>query len=178
MDYAEIEKKIAAYEGPKVAIVVTGGGQGIAQLSTIVGVSKLLHAILIPYSYDESVKLIGEALGPAVGEEYRERAVCEKSARLLCLGGMKRWAGCRVIACTAATTTSRWRRGENQAYIAVGEFRPGEDPAMVMTEHHLKLSKLTEKEYHAAGADYIAWKRRQEDREVTNFILDLIFGGS
>lgn len=176
MDFNDIEKKIAAYDGKKVAIIVTGGGQGIAQLSTVPGASKLLKAIFIPYDYDDSVRLISAALTEFAGQDYREKAVCAKSARMLCLGGLKKWPGCRVIACTAATTTNRWRRGENQAFIAEGEFRPGEDPSMVMSEHHVKLSKLTEEDYNLMGKGYIAWKRRSEDRKITESILKLIFG--
>lgn len=174
MHYMELEKKVAEYKGPKIGFVLTGGGTGVAQLATIIGVSKLLHAIHIPYSYDESVQLISAALGAQVGEEYREKAVSEKSARLLCLGGLKRWPGCRVIACTAATTTSRWRRGENQAFIAVGKFKP----ILEVKEHHLKLSKLGEEDYNSAGEGYISWKRRAEDREITEFIFGLVFGES
>lgn len=178
MNPTDLEKKVAAYTGPKVAFVLTGGGAGVAQLATVVGASKLLHAILIPYSHDESVKLISDALGALVGEEYREKAVSEKSARLLCLGGLKRWPGCRVIACTAATTTSRWRRGENQAFVAVGEFPMGTEGGMVIKEYHLKLSKFSEEVYNTisdTSDEIVAWKRRTEDSEITAFIFKLVF---
>lgn len=173
MDTHEVEKKIAAYKGKKVALVVTGGGQGIAQLSTIPGASKVLHSILIPYSYEESGKFIAEKLGPEKGAAYQEKAVSQNSAMLLNLAGQLRWSGYRVITCSAATTTIRWRRGENQAFISVGG--PGIEGTK---DYHLKLSKLTEEDYHLMGSDYIAWKRRSEDRQITEFILKLIFGAN
>jgi len=172
MDFNEVEKKVAAYKGNKVAIIVTGGGQGIAQLSTIPGVSKVLHSIIIPYSYEESERLIDDELGKGTGKSYTEKAVSESSAELLCLSGLYRWANCKVIACTAATTTNRWRRGVNQAFIATGRNLGGEKP---IDHHHLKFSKLLEEDHKTPGG-YASWKRRDEDRQITEYILKLIFG--
>jgi len=187
MNFAELEKKVASYTGPKIGFVLTGGGIGVAQLATVVGASKLIHSITIPYSSEESERFIREGLSVVKNDRraierskaYAKHAVSEHAAELLALVGDKLWSGfqddpCGTVVCTAATTTSRYRRGDNHAWIGI--VRPG-GPwfDQRVTFHHLKLSKLSEEEYNKAGAGYIAWKRRDEDRQITEFILNQVF---
>lgn len=169
---------VQRYRGPKLAFVVTGGGIGIHQLAQTLGASKVLHAIHVPYSYEESARFIAEAWGSSqkgreLGAEYEQKAVSEKGARLLCQSGSIIWPECRVIACTAATTTNRYRRGDNQAYIAVSE------PATIsddIKQYHLPLSKISEEDFKMMGLGYASWKRRSEDSEITRFLLKLALG--
>ena len=187
MDYKEIEKKMVAYKGPKIGFVLSGGGIGVAQLATVIGASKLIHSITIPYSYNESKRFILEgwrrfesnrsAIDASI--EYAAHAVSERGAELLATAGSNIWGApqqddpCATIVCTAATTTSRYRQGDNHAWIGVvNPYRsgPGENKFF-----HLELSKLSEDDHRTAGAAYVAWKRRAEDREISDFIFNQVF---
>ena len=190
MNFAELEKKVAAYTGPKIGFVLTGGGIGVAQLPMVIGASKLIHAIHIPYAFEETARFITEAYGEDGGlgqaMNYEARAVCEASALILASAAEKTWSpkehlladvghgSLGFVVCTAATTTSRWRRGDNHAWIGI--VKPGFTSLEERVSlHHLKLDKLTEEDYNKAGMGYVAWKRRDEDRRITEFILNQVF---
>lgn len=183
MNYDIFEDFVKNYKGPKLAFVVTGGGIGIHNLAQMLGASKILHAIYVPYSYEESERFIASAIdsrdgiknGAMFGKQYvEEGAVSKHGATLLQLAGRIVWPDCRVIACTAATTTSRYRRGENQAYIAMTD--PGQVLASDIKHFHLKLSKISESDYQMMGLGYAAWKRCTEDAEITRFLLRVANG--
>lgn len=171
---------VARYEGPKLAFIVTGGGIGIHQLAQTLGASKLLHAIHVPYSYEESARFIREAWrafpnkGVELGEKYKEKAVSKKGAELLAQAGSIIWPECRVISCSAATTTNRYRRGDNQAFIA--KLEPTPNSINSARHHHLKLTKISEEDFKLMGLGYASWKRKDEDRQITRFLLKLALG--
>lgn len=184
------EKLVDEYNGPKLALVVTGGGIGVYQLAQTLGASKVLHVVYIPYSFEESGRFIREAWNkkfdePKLAEQYvngfMDKAVSAKGAKVLCQSGMLTWPDCKVVACSAATTTNRYRRGENQAYLCSGYLHNDvfvENPLEQLEQYHLPLSKLSKDEYEESGKGFIAWKRRQEDREITKFILKTIIDNS
>lgn len=178
MNYDIFEDFLKTYEGPKLAFVVTGGGIGIHNLAETLGASRVLHAIYVPYSYEESERFISNAMGPIhgpiLGKQYTDGAVSQHGAALLCMAAQRNWPGCRVVVCTAATTTSRYRRGDNQAYIAM--IDPGKAFTESVKHFHLKLSKISEPDYQMMGQGYAAWKRRSEDLEITRFLLNVANG--
>lgn len=169
------------YQGPKLAFVVTGGGIGIHQLAQTLGASRILHAIHVPYSYEESQSFIYRAYvspkGKELGSEYKQKAVSARGADLLCMAGARNWPNCKVISCTASTTTNRWRRGENEAFLSL--VNPTEHYTSFenkVKRYHKKVSKLDEEDYNRLGLDYAQQKRREEDREITRYILKLALG--
>lgn len=176
------EDFVVRYSGPKLAFVVTGGGIGIHGLAQTMGASRLLHVIYVPYSYEESAQFIADGYsttnqftGVLKGQEYAEKAVSKNGSQLLAMAGAKHWPECKVIACTAATTTNRYRRGDNQAFVAVAEPGADSDPRKI-SYHHLPLTKISEEDYTMMGLGYAAWKRRSEDSEITRFLLKLALG--
>lgn len=167
------ENFIKNYKGPKLAFIVTGGGIGVHELAQTPGASKFLHAIYVPYSYEESERFIDASFpenngGPfGLGRLYTQKAVSAAGARLLCEAGRRYWPTCKVIACTAATTTNRYRHGENEAFISVCDLDNHK------TDFHLKLTKIPEEDYKLMGLGYASWKRRVEDIEITKFLLKI-----
>lgn len=174
----EFEDFVRQYKGPKLVFVVTGGGIAIHQIAQTLGSSRILEAIHVPYSYEESARFIADAWGGSpkgieLGYEYGQKAVSERGAELLCGAGSIVWPECRVIACTAATTTNRPRQGNNHAHVAVAE------PASVsdkINHFHLSLTKMSEEDFKVVGLGYAAWKRRSEDLEITRFLLKIALG--
>lgn len=182
MNYDIFEDFVRNYNGPKLAFIVTGGGIGIHNLASTLGASRILHAIYVSYSYEESANFIANSyLNMALtfdiskGNEYTQKAVSEHGAFLLASAGSVHWPQCRVIACTAATTTNRYRPGDNQAFIAVAEPSADLNPEKI-AHYHLPLTKISEEDYEKMGLGYAAWKRRSEDLEITKFLLKVANG--
>lgn len=170
---------VKRYNGPKLAFVVTGGGIGISQLAQTLGASRILSVIHVPYDYEQSVKFItdtNQLKDSSYGKQYCDKAVSEGGARLLCMAGMFHWPTCKVIACSAATTTNRYRRGNNEAFICVGNPGVSVWPVDRTEDYYLKLTKSTEEDYKLMGHGYATWKRRSEDSEITKFLLKLALG--
>jgi len=181
MDFNKIEKMVAKYNGPKVGFVVSGGGASVANLALIPGVSKLLHEVKIPYSLEATESFISSIWESDRGR-YSNNAVSKESAFLLANAAKSYWGGdVGIIGCTAAITTSRWRRGDNHAWICVIKPNAPDGAEGInrmadgKTEYfHLELSKLSEKDYANAGG-YVSWKRRDEDQQIADFLLEKAF---
>jgi len=181
MDFTKVEKMISEYEGPKVGFIVSGGGAGIANLATVPGASKIIHEIKIPYSLEAVENFLSVV---EVGRQgfYSKDAVSQDSALLLAEAARRSWGdNIKIIACTAAITTNRWRRGDNHAWICVINPATSETSgkrfynAKERTKSfHFELSKLTEEEYATAGG-FVSWKRRNEDNEISDFLLNQAF---
>ncbi len=169
--YFEAVKEYEESDGPKVAFVVTGGGVDTAKLMQAVGASSMVEAFYIPYSAEESCRFIGSYLGRPIGESFKEKAVSAKSVSLLAQAAKIRWPNCRIVACSAALTTNRWRRGENHAYIAVSE---PDSPHIHML--HKKLPKKSEEDFERMEHYDKCLTRQAEDTQLSQTLLRLATG--
>lgn len=168
IDYKKYEKLIEEYSGPKFGIVVAGGGGSIANITTIPGASKIIHEIIIPYSVKATRTLVLEETRKSITS-----SVSQETSELLLSAAKNKWGhNIGLIACTSAITTNRWRRGQNHAWISM--LLPSYFETGSKNLFHLELTKMSEEEHNKADG-YISWKRRSEDREISDFILDKIF---
>jgi len=172
----ELYDKVQKYNGPQVMFVITGGGMGVVDLVKVMGASKLIHTIHIPYDANEAIHFVTQNIqlpltGKAKEVDFKNvKHVSEEWATLLCEAGLvEQEETCRVIAITAALTTNRYRKGENQAWIADGTNADN------IKTYHLALSKLSEQDHQKFFPGYVDWKRSSEDRQVTDFVFDLLF---
>lgn len=172
-------KKIKNYNGKKVVLILTGGGLSSLEAAKQIGSSKIIHAVYVPYSLEESYEFIGKNLTQEKAIEYSKKSVSSSAAISLCLAGQARWPSTRVIACTAALTTNRYRRGENLAFIAenvlqkeAGLLRPKPIVQKVV------FSKLTKDDYSKEKMGYVSWKRISEDHILGERIIKTIFDES
>jgi nicotinamide mononucleotide (NMN) deamidase PncC len=169
-----LSKCIEEYNGKKLVFIVTGGAMEVFRLPQTPGASKVLQAMFVPYGEKELEKFVASCYGLEGGEKVK-KAVSPETANMLCKTGLQKWKSSKVVAVTAATTTSRWRRGTNHAFVAVGEISDGIGLKTIRV-HHLELPKLSKEEYEKLSAQEVLELRIHEDKEIANFALKLAFG--
>lgn len=160
------------YQGPKVAILATGGGMSLAKLGAIPGASRVLHSFYCPYETEESIRFL-RAHHPAMDDQehkfiFETSAVSSGACMELYQAMAAKYPNANVIAVTAACTSLRWRRGENRAYIAC------KGPDGVVEVWHLKLPKETQDEHAKFSADDILQIRGMQDQGIANAAVALI----
>lgn len=137
----------------KIVLAVTGGGAAcISDLLTAPGASQTVLEVVVPYSSSSLEELLGKSSNQSVSlETGREMALaCLERARILDPANIE-VAG---VACTAALTTNRSRRGDNQAWVVISTNEAN-------YEFHLKLDKDVDERVH-------------EDRIVSDMLLKAI----
>ena len=167
-----LTRVVNEYSGPKLAIIVAGGGSGIARLCVIPGVSKVLYSMVCPYDTAATIKLIEQNGG--VCRYFKHKAVSpEASWELARCWEVRGGKEVVVIGITGAITTSRYRRGNNEAFISIGR---GE----INAQYHIKLGKLPESIYED---HIIPWRegvifrtREKEDELIAMTALNLATG--
>lgn len=161
-----LTRLVKSYKGNKIAIAAAGGGASLARIALVPGSSGILEEVNILYSEDATHTYIERA-------GYR---VNDKKVVSLGIGGLLHLAtaqrlqdSCHIIAMTSALTTSRPRKGDNQAYIYVD----GEP-------WHIELDKLPESVYSDSVIPWrdqqIAYKRQSEDELISEVALKLVTG--
>ncbi len=177
-----LKEMVNKYNGPKIGFVISGGGcAGVASLGKIPGASKVIYNIAIPYSYEAAKEFITTAWVQTEEEYNVYNSVSKISSISLAAAACEYWGNnIKIIACTAAITTNRFRKGNNHAWVSI--IDPGikfKSMGSVidsnrLTTYHFKLDKLSETE-HGNADGYIDWKRRDDDQKITDFILEKIF---
>lgn len=154
------------YNGPKLAILATGGGMNLALVGTVPGASRVLHSFYCPYDTEETIQFL-RAYHPSP-TAFQASAVSHAAALELYQAMSNKHPEQNVVVVTAACTSSRWRRGENRAYIAC---KNSEGAVEVW---HLKLPKATQEEYATLTPETIAAVREMEDKGIANTALALV----
>ena len=154
---------VSEYQGPKLRMLFTGVGSYATGLLGVPGASKVLDSIQVPYSHEACSLLFkrhypqGLEVSETHGSVSKEMAVALHACNSADLGDLI------PITVTAAITTSRYRRGDNQAFIAVG--KPDN-----LEVWHLRLDKLTEEEHQPEA---VLTKRYFQDRLVSEVAICL-----
>ncbi len=178
-----LEKLIASRQSkesrkPLFFGVASGGGAAIVDILKLPGASRLVKGIYLPYAVTETSEFIRTHLGSASADVFSKKTVGAASAELLAMAAYTRdlvrnFHGNVIYAgVTAAITTNRWRRGNNEAYICI---IPGE--CII----RLKMSKLSEWLWYSGGSCESCWwsrrtilsKREQEDELISKVTLML-----
>lgn len=157
---------VDAYGGNKLFFVMAGGGGSAALLSVIPGSSKVLHEVRVLYSEESSLEYYKES-NDSWGSTENPKFVSEQM-----MDGLYQTAAnvyenkYVVVAATSALTSSRYRRGDNKAYIRV--FGSGWE---------LKFDKLPEHVYEDTCTPWrdqkIANKRQAEDELLVSVAIKL-----
>lgn len=152
----------------KLLAVICGGGISLSRVAMIPGSSKVLDAIWMPYSEDETATWLEQRTIAPAG--FNNKAVSGWAAKELWDALAYMHPGPKKVAITAALTTNRHRMGENHAYIAV-------DSGEVF---HLTLTKLPESVFtdpiRPWADEKIFHKRQEEDEQVATVALKLATG--
>ena len=155
------------YKGPKMAILVTGGGVNLASIAMAPGASRVLNSFFCPYATEETLNFIRE-YHPSPPSTMPSSMVSSEAARLLGEAMEAKFPDCNILVVTAACTTNRWRRGENQAFIAC------KSQYGVLEVWHLKVPKATEADYAVMTPNMIAQLREAEDDGISAVAMMLV----
>lgn len=160
------------YNGKKLSIVTTGAGVSLAQLVSVPGASSFFHSFYMPYETQESIDFIKTYCSDEASRNFAEKAVSPMAAENLYFASRSK-KGSNVsifdVAITAAITSSRWRRGDNKAFIYFQGVEENEC-------WHLKLPKLTEDEHRNMFFDGLFEQRSKEDFIIASTVIRLISG--
>jgi nicotinamide mononucleotide (NMN) deamidase PncC len=174
----EYEKFLARfvqqYENQKkIVAVICGGGVSFSRIAMTPGSSKILDAIWMPYSEEETISWL---------ENRNMESTAFQNAAVGGWAAKELWDALDYIhkekslklSITAALTTNRPRKGDNRAYIGVErEFNTG-------AIYKLSFDKLPEEIYTDSIVPWaeqkIFNKRKQEDEMVAMVAVKLLTG--
>lgn len=153
----------------KLAILATGGGVGLGEIAKIPGASRILNSFQVPYDTEETLRFLRTWHPHKVDEFSFEHSAVSPAAALELYRAMEaRYPTCRVIAVTAACMTTRWRRGEDRAYIAC------KNSEGVVQVWHLKIPKASEEEHKALDFDTLCAAREMQDTGISNVAMMIL----
>lgn len=150
----------------KIQFVIAGGGVSISRLALVPGSSRVIEEIRVLYSESCSSKYL-ENGGILIPEDAIVSLVSKWMAENLYQVASNLNGRDRIIAITAALTTSRNRRGLNRAFIRTSRS----------VCHELLLDKLSDAVYKDTVIPWrdqqIANKREAEDELIAEVALKL-----
>lgn len=164
------------YQGPKLAILATGGGMGLAQIASVPGASRVFHSFYCPYETKESVRFLrANLVSKPEPDGFLASAVSQLAAEEFYEAMESKYRDCNVLVVTAACTSLNFRRGLNRAYIACLDKNTNK-----MVVWHLKLPKpiTSEAEHRIHTLESLCASRQTEDQLITDVALRLVVGAS
>uniref|UniRef100_A0A6T6T7R1 Cytidyltransferase-like domain-containing protein n=1 Tax=Amorphochlora amoebiformis TaxID=1561963 RepID=A0A6T6T7R1_9EUKA len=115
----------AKRDGIKMVIATTGsGGEAIAQLCQVPGMSSLIQEMIVPYAEESSEQFVGSAVKKWVSKEMAielARAAHRRSVEISAKSPdffTKPRPRSIGLGCTAAVVSTRPKKGDHQAYVA------------------------------------------------------------
>lgn len=167
-------KVVNEYQGPKLAFMVAGAGASLARLATIPGASRILHEVACPYDVEATKRYIKDSLGHV--RYFSSKAVSADSAWEISRALVQRVPeGVIAVGVTGAATSTRYRRGNNEAFISVGQ-------GPVNHNFHVKLVKPDESLYTSSTfteekrQELICRIRFEEDETIAAATLQVVTG--
>tara|TARA_B100000614_G_C14562249_1_gene497611 strand:- start:2841 stop:3536 length:696 start_codon:yes stop_codon:yes gene_type:complete len=164
-------------EGQRISAMITGGGFAFGDIGKLPGASSVLNDIFIPYNQAKSIQFTQQALpkgmenplttghvafvGPVATELYlnaliNANALASPDARLLVIN--------------ASITTTRYRRGVNEAWIWMFNPKTNQERRV-----QLSLSKADEQGYaELAAQGRVEAVREMEDAKITMAALAVL----
>lgn len=170
-----LAKLVNAWHGPKLCMIVTGGGIGLCDVAKIPGSSRIIYNIDVPYSAEAQTGLMGKYLDMWT-DSAAWKSVSQAAADLYMRASMVRHPRDLFhVSVTAALSTMRLnpetqlregRKGNNHAYVAFSDGRC----------YHIKIDKLSEKEVEAiiGFPDMMQTVREREDDKISAAVVSLL----
>lgn len=162
-----LHKLLNEYTGPKIHFVGIGGAVSFAQILSIPGSSKIIKSVLLPYDADAVSDICFEGY-PFSPEKWVSQETVQRISESMTSETLNPEKPYLLVVCSAALTTNRWRKGDNHAHVCIR--KSDGSPKF----HHFKLLKLDEDIYNDMNAEDIAFQRRNEDKQLVNYIVNEI----
>lgn len=158
------------YKGKKIIFYITGGGITIADLMKYPGISSIIEAVYLPYGRNTNENFVLYNSGENRGTLER-LGFCSFEANKLYLTSLKDFYNLTdefvYVIVNCALTTTRYRKGENKAYITIEEGNQ-------IINKELTLYKIDEEVYNVLPKEEIKNIRIQQDEKVALVVLSLL----
>ena len=148
------------WQGPKLSIVVVGGGNLLADMVKIPGASRVVQGIYQPYDDDAILDFL-DCMGG--GYPQSKKAVSKERAKDLFSSIFWSTRNGICITITAATISSRYRKGLDQAWYMITGM---EEPELIA------LEKVHEETYNKLTPEEIYSYRAMQDYQITTTVLN------
>lgn len=169
-----------------VHFVVTGGGSCLLNILSVPGCSSVFSGASVPYNQKEEERLISEVTPHESLERLRQGCfgyvspwMTKQYAEAIRKRHAETGHDTSICVINASLTTTRWRRGKNEAFFGIIDSSLRFEDARLF---HLSLNKITE-EQHAEYSNavegshlslMIAATRMTEDTKVGQSALALL----
>lgn len=153
-----------------VSLMITGGGFSFLDIGKIPGSSGVIANAFIPYGMADSSKFAEKGLEPGEANPFLSddpiKCVGPEATELYskALDMSNPYTVIQVVV-NASLTTSRWRRGDNEAFIWIRNQQRG------MTRIHYKMNKFSEEEYNNLSEEDIQKARLEEDIKISSIVM-------
>lgn len=150
--------------GKTLAIVATGTGGMWGSLINVPGASKVVQEVYIPYSPTAFSSMLAK---PVADGNLPFQSVSVEALKTMQNHLKNRWKSDDVtkVAITGALTTNRYRKGEDQAYIAIDD-----------NVYNVKFEKVSKAEYDQMTPRDISAYRMNQDVFLMLFVYNKLMG--
>jgi len=160
-------------ESSLVSFVITGGGFSILDIGKVPGSSGVLSSAFIPYGTADTIKFAEHALEPGESNPLLDdsiKFVGPEATELYSKALLRTTPYTEVVqvVINASLTTTRWRRGKNEAYIWI------RDVDGIVTQYHYEIEKITENQYKELTKDEVSQMRLDEDQMIAGVVMSLL----
>ena len=173
---------VKEYQGYPVHIVSVGAGNYFSRIELVPGCSRVLDSISLPYSYKSVCSLFLDGCDHDGYSSVSKEMVDLMSYNVNCrIQEMGTYVPIRTVCMTAAVTTTRFRKGNNHAYVTICDMHEDEESGIDKKTWHLQLPKLSEEIHtslcsHPLHKTLVTHLREVEDELLSTFVMALIMG--
>tara|TARA_B100000614_G_scaffold262909_1_gene300966 strand:- start:461429 stop:462115 length:687 start_codon:yes stop_codon:yes gene_type:complete len=163
-------------KAPLLSLFATGGGMSLGELLIVPGASARILGMHMPYEQGETLRFLEPTLGALDKFDFCSEKTISKYLQAL----EHRNRGNSVapiisIVISAALTTTRWRRGDNRAFVGI--HRPDGSREF----YKIAISKQEKAEWEAlyivdggVNMQALAGRRRAEDESISRAVMSLL----
>lgn len=178
MNTSLVKQFLNIYQGPKLSVLITGGGISFTDILKYPGGSDIIESVDIPYGYDSALGFLQKYYDPDHNyDKIKWCSVETTKAYLEALAKRDAHKNVAFLVINASLTTWRYRKGNNQAYIGV---------AMPIKKaiYSVILPKLPEDTHnHCTNSlmgvvkQCVAAKRYDEDQLIAQYAMSYLSAG-
>jgi len=176
-----LEQWAETYPSRPISLVLTGGGLSFLEIGKLPGASTVLASAHVPYHMLDGIAYTNFAIAegqdhPLVNGDF---GFCSAEATELYSKALeirsKGIPGTVQVSVNASLTTTRWRRGLNEAWIWIRNHPLHE---LSVLRFRYNIAKYSEEEYKNMSEEQVSWARQIEDIGIACMIMSCLTSDS
>lgn len=170
------ERYDASSDDPRLmSIFSTGGGMSMGDIAEVPGASKRFALAFQPYSKEDTLDFVRLRLSTTSLDDWD---FCSMGASVHYYNSLNQMCNYRdylYIAITAALTTTRWRKGNNRAFVTLNtKDDKTETWKISLSKHSEDYYESLFMEEGAANISNLTIQRRIEDNKISRAVMAII----